>query len=67
MLFNNKVSFFIKFLILPHSARAETCENLENQRVNMMRSFLSMFVMVLFAASLSAQQDPQFTLPVILI
>ena len=61
MLFNNKVSFFIKFLILPHSVRAETCKNPENQRINMIRSFLSMFVMVLFVASLSAQQDPQFT------
>jgi type IX secretion system PorP/SprF family membrane protein len=61
MLFTNKVSFFIKFLILPLSVKAESCKNIENQRVNMIRSFLLMFVMVSFAASLSAQQDPQFT------
>ena len=61
MLFKNKVFIFIKFLILPLSVKAETCKNIENQRVNMIRSFLLMFVMVSFAASLSAQQDPQFT------
>jgi type IX secretion system PorP/SprF family membrane protein len=61
MLFTNKVSIFIKFLILPLSVKAETCKNIENQRVNMIRSFLLMFVMGLFTASLSAQQDPQFT------
>ena len=61
MLFANKVSIFIKFLILPLSVKAETCKNIENQRVNMIRSFLLMFVMGLFTASLSAQQDPQFT------
>lgn len=61
MLFNNKVGVFSKFLILPLLTRVKTCENPENQRVNMVRSYLSMFVLVLTAASLSAQQDPQFT------
>jgi len=40
---------------------AETCENFENQRVNMIRTYLSALLLVVFASSMSAQQDPQFT------
>jgi len=50
-----------KLRIFPHSVNAETCENFENQRVNMIRTYLSALLLVVFASSLSAQQDPQFT------
>ena len=50
-----------KLRIFPHSVNAETCENFENQRVNMIRTYLSALLLVVFASSMSAQQDPQFT------
>jgi len=50
-----------KFRIFPHSVYAETCEKIENQRVNMMRSYITALLFVVFASSMSAQQDPQFT------
>ncbi|HIG58409.1 MAG TPA: type IX secretion system membrane protein PorP/SprF [Flavobacteriales bacterium] len=50
-----------KFRIFPHSVKAETCENFENQRVNMIRTYISALLLVVFASSMSAQQDPQFT------
>ena len=50
-----------KFRIFPHSVKAETCENPENQRVNMIRTYISTLLLVVFASSMSAQQDPQFT------
>ena len=50
-----------KLRILAHSVNAETCENFENQRVNMIRNYITVLIFVVFASSLSAQQDPQFT------
>jgi type IX secretion system PorP/SprF family membrane protein len=50
-----------KLRIFPHSVNAETCEKFENQRVNMIRTYLSALLLVVFASSMSAQQDPQFT------
>ena len=50
-----------KLRIFPHSVNPETCENFENQRVNMIRTYLSALLFVVFASSMSAQQDPQFT------
>ena len=50
-----------KFRIFPDSVYAETCEKFENQRVNMIRNYIYTLLLVVFASSMNAQQDPQFT------
>ena len=50
-----------KFRIFPTSVYAETCEKIENQRVNMIRNYIYALLLVVFASSMNAQQDPQFT------
>lgn len=50
-----------KFRIFPDSVYTETCEKFENQRVNMIRNYIYTLLLVVFASSMNAQQDPQFT------